>query len=83
MTAYQRLRRFVDRDLGRQAGRPGTFVVVIAVLPFFGVPLIGSWWWIPSLLFLAVWLGFVAYRLWWVLRTGLIDADRRDWVEPT
>jgi hypothetical protein len=57
--------------------------VVIAVLPFFGVPLIGSWWWIPSLLFLAVWLGFVAYRLWWVLRTGLIDADRRDWVEPT
>ncbi len=82
MTAYWRLRRFVDRDLAPQTGRPGTFVVLIAVLPFFGVSFIGDRWWIPSILFLAVWLGFATYGFWWVLRTGLIDADRTDWAKP-
>ena len=82
MTAFKRIRGFVDRDLGTQTGRPGTFVFLIAALPFFGVPLIGNWWWIPSVLFSGAWLGFAGWRIWWILKTGLIDADRSDWVEP-
>jgi hypothetical protein len=57
-------------------------VSLVAVLPFVGLVVFGGWWLIPAAVLLAIWLAFVVWRAWWIFKTGLLDADEDDWVEP-
>ena len=81
MRAYLRLRRWVDE---MQTGDlySGKLLYVIGALPMFGVPIIGEWWWIPSWVFLVAWSAFITWRAWRIFKTGLVDSDSSDWVEP-
>ena len=79
---YRIVRRWVDRRL---AGSPQTdwnLLVLVAVLPLFGVAIVGEWWWIPSGLFLASWVVFIGWRVWRMFKTGLVDTENTDWIEP-
>ena len=79
---YIQMRSLVDRDLDGQFGRPAMLVSLVAVLPFVGLVVFGGWWLIPAAVLLAIWLAFVVWRAWWIFKTGLLDADEDDWVEP-
>lgn len=81
MSIYRRIRLWIDTKVGEGTGFD-RILVVIGVAPMFLVPVIGPWWWIPSSVFLAGWVAFIAWRAWWIFKTGLIDADETDWIEP-
>lgn len=75
MSLYGALCRRVD---GMLAPTPSRMMVVIAVIPLLATPLIGAWWWIPSLIFAAASLIFLLWRASMIARTGYIGADAAD-----
>jgi hypothetical protein len=56
----------------------GKLVAIIGLLPMFLVPVIGQWWFIPSGIFAAIWIGYLIWRTYWVARTGLIGGAASD-----
>lgn len=80
MHLYRSIPRWVDKVLSDMV--QARLLVLVGVLPLFGVPLIGNWWWIPPGLFLAVWVAFVSWRAWRLFKTGIVDSEKSDWVEP-
>ncbi|MBY8825051.1 hypothetical protein [Sphingomonas colocasiae] len=75
MSLYHALCRRVD---GMLAPTPSRMMAVIPVIPLLATPLIGAWWWIPSLIFAVAWLIFLLWRASVIAKTGLIGADAAD-----
>lgn len=78
MKLYRIIRRWVDLRLAGGVITDWNLLVLVGVLPAFGVIIFGQWWWIPSGLFLAGWVAFVGWRARRMFKTGLVDSDVSD-----
>jgi hypothetical protein len=78
LSLYLSIRRWVDLRLAGGLITDWNLLVLVGVLPAFGVAIFGKWWWIPSGLFLASWVGFVIWRAWRMFKTGLVDTDKSE-----
>ena len=72
------IRHWVDMRLAGSTIADFNLLLLVAVLPAFGVAFLGDWWWWPSGLFLVCWLAFVGWRAWRLFKTGLVDSDASD-----
>lgn len=78
MKLYPNIRRWVDLRLAGGVITDWNLLVLVGVLPAFGVTIFGRWWWIPAGLFLTGWIAFVGWRAWRLFKTGLVDSDATD-----
>jgi hypothetical protein len=76
VSAYLRIRKWVDESLGAYSVVSYKVPFFLAIIPFFAVPLLGSWWLAPSIAWAALWTGFVSWRAYRLMRATGIKGDR-------
>jgi hypothetical protein len=83
MKLYSTLRRLVDWDLN-QHHRPGSLSLLLGMLPWLGIVPISRWLdrsleqglIVIATVLTAVWLLFVVWRGWRLLRASILKSDR-------
>ena len=75
-SAYLKVRNWVDDLIGPISVVSPKVALVPAMIPFLGIPIIGPWWATPAAAWAVLWLGFVGWRAFRLMKATRIKRDR-------